>query len=253
MQKLDEIVEPFAWGVRCLGEHCLDFNALDPDIALGLKGEGGALGFEALRITRENPVRRTGAGQDEADGEHPAIRLVNRCLQGPSDQRAGLVQGRCGRHIDGDAGPAHHVDRDRLDLADAPTLDGHEGKALGSGLIDMPALQVSREDHVWCLAQHLAGVHMAEGPVVIPLGNQIAQLAGSVGVMPRAACRGRVEDADVEKAGNRLRVTRRQILRDCAVGKALPVDGDAEVGEPPSIRCPAGELMDIARASSISG
>ena len=50
----------------------------------------------------------------------------------------------------------------------------------------------------------------------------------------------------LKRPGTGSGITGRQILRDCAVGKALTVDGDAEVGERPSLRYPARELPDIA-------
>ena len=106
-----------------------------------------------------------------------------------------------------------------------------ERRALRASLAHVSALQIAREHDPRIAREHLALMHVAERPIVVPARTQRIELARRVRARGRrAAVRTRVEQTDVEHARDRLWVVDATDLRSpTSLRKAPPVHRDAEV------------------------
>ena len=167
--------------------------------------------------------------------------------RGPQGLAHQLRQGvqavrRVQHHVD--LVPAHHVQRHEGGVQLAAD-HAHQFAALGAGFPGVAPLQIAGIHHPRLVTHHLAGVHMAQRPVVVALAAQRVQRSGRVGVVAFGAGQAGVQQADVEVARHRHRVARHQVFRHLPVGEAVAVDGHAQVVELHGLGRAAGKHLDI--------
>lgn len=133
------------------------------------------------------------------------------------------------RHVNVKQGETEHVQIPVFNGADPPLVHRDQNAALGTGLADMPALDVAGKNNPRITRQNLALVDMAQGPVVVPVPAQGRQGAGSIGFVAGASAQAGVQKTDVEQARNRVGIAPTQILGHGPGGEALAMDGHAQV------------------------
>ncbi len=108
-------------------------------------------------------------------------------------------------------------------------LDRYQVRALRAGFTNVSSLEIAGENHMRPFVKNVGLMDMAEGPIVIALGDKIIERTGGVvGVAAQAAEAG-VQHANVERACSRFRVGEDQIVGHVALaGEALTVEGDAQ-------------------------
>ena len=132
-----------------------------------------------------------------------------------------------------------------LHALDDVALHGDHARALRSRLARVPALEVARIDDVRIARDHLAGVHVAERPVVVALRAHRLDRRRRVRLVPLAPVDARVEEADVEEPGHAVRVLRGEVLGGDALGEALPVNGDPRIAKLMRLGLARRQLVDV--------
>ena len=102
---------------------------------------------------------------------------------------------------------------------------------MGPRLANVPPLEIAGEDHVRPFVQDIPLMHVAEGPVVIALVDEVIECAGRIIRVVSHAAESRMKDTDVERALHRLRIIRDQIVGHVAPREALAVQRHAELVE----------------------
>src|SRR5271154_3096832 len=100
-------------------------------------------------------------------------------------------------------------------------MHGHEHAALGTGLADVPALDVAREYDGRLLVQDLALMDVPQRPVVVSLGNQSVDRAGGIVAVTIATRRAGMQQTDVEAALLGDGIGFREVFGNCLGGEAL--------------------------------
>ena len=149
--------------------------------------------------------------------------------------------------------PAQHVGLAKLERGQLPIghLDQHA--ALGPRLAGVPALGIAGIDDVRLAVENLKVVHMAEGPIVVALGDQLFDRAGGVVVVVGVAAGIGVQQPDVETVGHGGRIVGHKILRHAALGIAHAVQGDRQRRVPNGLRPAVVEQRDIAGPGDLPG
>src|SRR5208283_4994758 len=138
---------------------------------------------------------------------------------------------------------------DRLDPA---VGDVDEDRAFFPTFAYAASLKVAGVDDPRIARDDLEGVHMAERPVVVPLCGEFGGRAGRVVLVARTAA-GRMQNPDVEPAGDRFGVIERVVFGDLASRKAAAVERDAQFLEPVRLRSPGRKLEDLIGPSQRTG
>ena len=109
--------------------------------------------------------------------------------------------------------PPHRVRGTKLQADIAGIVDLREVDTPRAGLVGMPSLRIARIHHRGsALAQDLAGVNVAQRPVVHPRLHQIVQGAGRVQRVVGVATHVGVQEADRECRGVHLPKTGNEVL-----------------------------------------
>ncbi len=143
--------------------------------------------------------------------------------------------------------PADHVQSTRLDVYDPPVVDRHERRALRSGFTGVTSLQVAGKDDPGRPRHDFALVHVAERPVVVATIDERLHAARRVRLVPRAPRQRRVEQPDVQRAGDRPRIARHQILAHVCGRIALSMDAQPELFEGERLRPADAQLLHVLR------
>ena len=206
-------------------------------------------------------MRRAGTGQDQAHRDRPVVGRIQGLLQGRADPAQQcvdhgliIIAGAC-RYADIDLAPrpAQHIEVAMLDFGDGTIGHGHQGTALGTGLADMPALDIAREYDPRLVADDFTGMHMAQRPILIALAAQAVDRARGIGHVARLAVQAGMQQADGEPLRVSLRIAGGEVVADRAGRKALADDGDADLVEHLLFGVISRELMDIVRQAQVAG
>ena len=92
----------------------------------------------------------------------------------------------------------------------------------------MASLNIAGKNDFRFVVEHFVTVGMAQGPIIVVLGNQARDGAGGVRLVPVAARRTSVQQADVQHSTHRRRVGGRKIIQHGPGGEALAVDRHAQ-------------------------
>ena len=87
-------------------------------------------------------------------------------------------------------------------------------------LADMPALGIAREDHGGIAAMGLAGVDVAQRPVVVAAAAEVVDRARGVTLMALETGQARVEQADVDPARNGIGIAGGEVLGDGGLARS---------------------------------
>src|SRR5262249_46779392 len=130
---------------------------------------------------------------------------------------------------------------------------GDKHAALGPRLANVAALVVAGEYDQRIGVQDLLFVDVAQGPVVVLLGAQAVDGAGSVVVVSLAAGGAGVQHADIQVARPGRRVGLRQVLGDGGSGEALAVDRHAALLKDEGVGPVGRQLPDVVRQAQVPG
>ncbi len=198
-------------------------------------------------------VGRGRADDLDPDGEAPAV-------GGGHQRRDPALKGarhRVGRREGGGIDPAGRPPEDveRVELPGRPAIvHRHDHAPLGTRLADVAPLDVAREDDRDVAGVHLlAGVDVAQGPVVIPLAAEGIDGAGGIAPRPFATIGAGVQQADVEATGDGARVARREVVADLLGGEALAVDRHVDRRQVQGFRLAAARAGGPLRATAARG
>ena len=111
---------------------------------------------------------------------------------------------------------------------------------------DAAALQVAGIDDPGIARDDFERVDVAERPIVIAARREVGGRAGRVVFMAGAAAGG-VQDADVEPAGQGLRIVDGVVLDHLAVRKPASVQRDAQILDAVGLRPPRRKLENLVR------
>ena len=126
--------------------------------------------------------------------------------------------------------PAHAINMERRDLLDLAVLDRNKRSAFRAAFPDVPALQIAAEDNMRPLVENGGLMHMRERPIVVALVDQVLDGAWRIIRVSLHPAQAGVQDADIEAAGNRRRISGDKIVRDVALPEALAVQGTLRSG-----------------------
>ena len=132
-----------------------------------------------------------------------------------------------------------------FDFGDAPPHDRDQARPLGASFANVTPLQVTREHDVRSVRDHLALVHVAQRPVVIPLTDEGLEATRGVVLVPFAPPERRMQKADVERAAHRCGVRAREIGGDRFGRKTLPMHAYAECRELERLGRMHGEVVHV--------
>ena len=126
------------------------------------------------------------AGQFNAACEEPAVCILR---NGVFDRLAHAVHrlSHSGTSIKGNSQsrPTYDVARNGTRLDKFTILDGKQVRTLGARFANVAPLEVAGEDYVRPLMKNGRLMHMAKGPVIVSLVDQVIERAGSiVGMAP---------------------------------------------------------------------
>ena len=141
----------------------------------------------------------------------------------------------------------------RREFRNLPILDRHEVGALGAGLPDMPALEITREYDMRMLVKDLSIMDMTESPIVVSLGNEFIDGTRSIVLVARRATQRRVQDADIEHAGLGIGIAGHEVVGDIALSEALAVQRDLEFIENKGLSLAGREGIHIVRETQAFG
>ena len=131
-----------------------------------------------------------------------------------------------------------------LDVAARP--DGRQQAALSRPVSRMcRPLRVAGEDDRGVVARGVAGVDVAQGPVVVAADAEVLDRARGVPLVPLQAGQAGVEQADVDPAGHGVGIAARRGSRSRRPREALAVDRDAEVVEPDRLGPRVAQHADV--------
>ena len=183
----------------------------------------------------------------------PSANATTAFSMAPRMRVDGLAEARNVRRLDRYDRPPHDIAGYGRQLHDLAAFHRNQGSPLGSGLPYVAPLQVPGEDDVGSLMKHCGLMHVAQRPVVVALVDQIGEGARRVVVMAAHAAEPRVQDADVERSGDGLRISQGQIVDDGALPEALPVEDDAQIVDSRGFGSSRSEDMDVVRQGQAAG
>ena len=172
-------------------------------------------------------MQRAPSGQRQPEHHGAAPGGFGTCVRGVVHGVQQFLRGVQPGDADWQCFPAHQVHRAEFQADRAVVVHLHQVDAARARFAGMAALRVAGIDHRGpVLPQHLAGMDVAQRPVVKAGVGQVGDRAGGVGVVVRVAAHVGVEQADAEPAGNGgFGKERRQVIAHLAARVADAIDG----------------------------
>ena len=170
------------------------------------------------------------ASELNATRQHPTVgESGDGILNSVADAIDGLADVCSVLHIDGHKGPTHNITVQGHKVHDFAAFDRDKGGALGAGLAYVASLQVPRKYDMGSLVEHLSLMHVAKCPIVVALVHQVIKRAWRIVLMATHATKSRVQDANVERTVDRVRISQCQIIGDIAFPETLPMENNIQI------------------------
>lgn len=185
---------------------------------------------QGARLPSLNHLRDALALQVNPNGMQPVRGLCRQWNCALDEQARQIVERSEASDIDRQLVPAHDLQRHERRIRDSPTRNRHQFAALRSGFLGMPALEIARiDDPRIGFLHNFPSMDIAEREVVVALGIKRINSRGRLKIVSGASGKAGVQDADVELAGNCIRIVGYQILRHVTVWKAPAVQSDVKL------------------------